>query len=154
MNVEREYYPRKAAKSSGAKTTEEWALSRKGCARLRAYLPEPKSRRVKTEQGVRSRTKRRCCTTASTHSAHLPPSNDALRKVYSITSSAVIASRSAGGVGDERPYRRRRLGEMPFLAVAVDCLHSIASKLVEICRGSHLLSGGDVFKRRGQAFAC
>ena len=28
-----------------------------------------------------------------------------------------------GGVGDERPYRRRRLGEMSFLAVAVHGFH-------------------------------
>ena len=34
----------------------------------------------------------------------------------------------AGGVGDERPYRRRRLGETTFLAVAIDCRHSIASR--------------------------
>ena len=30
----------------------------------------------------------------------------------------------AGSVGDERPYRRRRLGETPFLAVVVDCRHT------------------------------
>ena len=34
----------------------------------------------------------------------------------------------AGGVGNERPYRSRRLGEITFLAVAVDCRHSIASR--------------------------
>ena len=34
----------------------------------------------------------------------------------------------AGSVGDERPYRRCRFGETPFLAVAVDCRHSIASR--------------------------
>ena len=34
----------------------------------------------------------------------------------------------AGGVGDERPNRRRRLSETTFLAVAIDCSHSIASR--------------------------
>ena len=34
----------------------------------------------------------------------------------------------AGGVGDERTNRRRRLSETTFVAVAIDCSHSIASR--------------------------
>src|SRR5580658_6016256 len=84
------------------------------------------------------------------------PADSALRVDPFLEAEGCEASQlvKAGGVGDDRPYRCRRLGEMPFLAIAVDCLHSITSRSWwKFCRA--VISCREVMGSGPyQAFAC
>src|SRR6185369_7052689 len=83
------------------------------------------------------------------------PADSALRVDLFLEAEGCEASQlvKAGGVGDERPYRRRRLGEIPFLAIAVGCFHSITSQSSwKFCSGSHPYR--EVIRGPGHAFAC